>query len=324
MGQSPRVPESGTPTGWRVVVFTVLPAQLVYGVLEETLRPLGHRIVGVVTSPGPTRRRSASYLDLIADIPPGVDILVSNHPARWAAMLAPLRPDLIVGGGFPWRIPPEVLALPRLGAINLHPSLLPKDRGPNSIGWAFRRGDAEMGFTVHRLAPGFDTGPILAQGRVPIADDDDADALGVKLGALIPGLVRAALARVARGEPGEEQDEGEATYAGLFEDEWRTLDWSAPARAVHNRVRSWTGIRDIAKGALGDVEGETLQITRTRLLAPAPGGTAAPEAAPSGTVLRREGGRLVVQCGDGPLEVVAWTRPADAPGAAPSTPQEGA
>jgi methionyl-tRNA formyltransferase len=224
-------------------------------------------------------------------------------------MLAPIRPDLIISGGFPWRIPPEVIDLPRLGAINMHPSLLPRHRGPNSVGWAFRAGDPEMGFTVHRLDADFDTGRILVQVPIPIDDDDDTDAFHAKLGPLIPQLLGAALERVARGEPGEEQDETRATYAGLFEDEWRTIDWSRPARTIHNQVRSWVGFRDIPAGAMGQVGSDTLLIIRTRLVpdhAPA-----TPVAAP-GTLLSPHGETMLVQCGDGPLEIVAWS---PAPGA---------
>src|ERR687896_463080 len=161
------------PDSWRIVVFTNMPGGMIYSLVNEVVRPLGHRVVGVVTSPGPKRRRSAAYLEVVAAVSPGIDAIVSNHPERWAAMLAPLHPDLIVSGGFPWRIPADVLALPRLGAINLHPALLPRYRGPAAVEWALRNGDAEMGFTVHRLSPDFDTGPILAQARIPIADEDD-------------------------------------------------------------------------------------------------------------------------------------------------------
>ena len=113
------------PESWRIVVFTNMPGGMIYSLVDEVVRPLGHRVVGVVTSPGPKRRRSPTYLEVVAAVSPGVDVIVSNHPERWAAMLAPLRPDLIVSGGFPWRIPADVLALPRLGAINFHDALLP-------------------------------------------------------------------------------------------------------------------------------------------------------------------------------------------------------
>jgi methionyl-tRNA formyltransferase len=289
---------------WRIVVFTNIPGGTIYFLVNEIVRPLGHRVVGVVTSPGPKRRRSPTYLEVVAAVPPGVDVIVSNHPERWAAMLAPLRPDLIISAGFPWRIPADVVALPRLGAINFHDALLPRHRGPNAGGWVFRQGDTETGLTVHRITTEFDTGPVLAQARVPITDHDDSASIMAKLVDHAPGLLRQALERVARGDPGDAQDESQATEAGLFEDAWRIIDWSQPARTIHNQVRSWIGWRDIPLGALGEIDGETLQITRTRLV---PDGPAGQESVPPGTVLRRDGESLVVQCGDGPIEIVSWS-----------------
>jgi methionyl-tRNA formyltransferase len=182
---------------------------------------------------------------------------------------------------------------------------LPRHRGPNATGWAFRLGDTETGLTIHRLTPEFDTGPVLAQARVPITDDDSLSTLIAKIVDHAPGLLRQALERVARGEAGDAQDESLATEAGLFDDGWRTIDWSQPARTIHNQVRSWVGLRDIPLGALGEIDGETLQITRTRLLANEP---PAQGSAPPGTVLRRDGESLVVQSGDGPIEILAWSR----------------
>jgi methionyl-tRNA formyltransferase len=289
---------------WRVVVFTNIPGGMIYSLVDEVVRPLGHRVVGVVTSPGPKRRRSPTYLEVVAAVSPGVDVIVSNHPERWAAMLAPLEPDLIVSAGFPWRIPADVLDLPRLGAINFHDALLPRNRGPNATGWAFRTGDTETGLTIHRLTPEFDTGPILAQVSFPITDDDDFSTLESHFDAHAHRILQQALERVARGDPGDPQDESLATEAGLFEDAWRIIDWSQPARTIHNQVRSWIGWRDIPAGALGEIDGETLQITKTRLMPAAPTKQAL---VPPGTVLRRDGERLVVQCGDGPIEILAWS-----------------
>src|SRR5215216_3792395 len=121
--------ESAPSDSWRIVVFTNIPGGVIYSMVDEVVRPLGHRVVGVVTTPGPKRRRSPAYLEVVAAVSPGVDVIVSNHPERWAAMLAPLKPDLIISGGFPWRIPSEVLVLPRLGANNFHDALLPRHRG---------------------------------------------------------------------------------------------------------------------------------------------------------------------------------------------------
>ena len=294
------------PAGWRLVVFTTLPGGKAYAFVDEIVRPLGHRIVGVVAAPEPHRRRRAAALAVVTAVGPGVDLIVSTHPERWAAMLRPLQPDLLISAGFPRRIPDDVLALPHLGAINLHDAPLPRHRGPNATGWAFRLGDRETALTIHRLTSEFDAGPMLAQAPVPITDDDDVASLTAKLRAQAPALLRQALARVARGDPGEPQDPSQATEAGLFEEAWRIIDWRQPARTVHNQVRSWIGLRGLPPGALGQIAGQTLRITKTRLL---PTADEPPAPARPGTVVQRDGARLVVQCGDGPIALLAW-RPA--------------
>jgi methionyl-tRNA formyltransferase len=285
----------------RVVVFTDIPGGVVYHQVDGVLRPLGHRIVGVVTTPGPRPRRSNAFLDVVAAVRPGVDVIVTNHPERLAAMLAPLRPDLIISGGFTWLIPADVIAVPRLGAINMHPSLLPRHRGPHAIEWALRNGEPEIGFSIHRLADGFDTGPILAQGAVPILDDDAIGDVIARFFELVPRLLEQALARVVRREAGEPQDESLATYAGRFEDAWRVIDWTQPARTIHNQVRSWTGTRGMPHGATGELDGGRLIVTRSRLM------DRAQTTGSPGTILERRAETLVVQCGDGPLELLAWT-----------------
>ena len=223
-------------------------------------------------------------------------------------MLAPLQPDLIISGGFPWRIPADVLALPRLGAINLHDALLPRYRGPSAVEWAFRNGRRETGMTIHRLTPEFDTGPILAQARIPISRRRRHRLAPGKFDPMVPASSAGPGTRRA-GRAGEPQDESQATDAGLFDDAWRVIDWSRPARKIHNQVRSWVGLRDIPAGRSGTSTARRLQITKTRLLPERGSLRASP-----GTVLWRDGERLVVHSGDGPIEIVAWSRPGATPG----------
>jgi methionyl-tRNA formyltransferase len=271
--------------GWRVVVVTNIGGALIYHALNQILPALGHRIVGVVTSPGPQRRRSTGYLDVVAAVEPNVDVLVSNHPSRWAA-IAPLRPDLIICGGMPWRLPGELINLPRLGAINMHPALLPRHHGPSPFEWVFRLGDAETGLTIHRMAADFDAGPILAQGRVPVDDDDDFHSMVEKFGPLVPRLMTEALARVARGDPGEPQDESRATYAGLPDASWQPIDWRQPARTIHNQIRSLSILREPC-GGVGAIDGRPARVTKTRLLPPARLRSAARRRRPRDPVRRR-------------------------------------
>ncbi len=285
-----------TGTGWRVVMFTVNPPHP--AIVEALLREQGHRLVGLVTAAGPRSRRTDGYLGVAQLARPDLDVIVSNRPARWAAMLAPLRPDLIICSGFNWVIPADVLALPPLGAINFHDALLPRYRGPNATGWALRNGDPQHGLTIHRMTPRLDDGPILAQGPVPLTDDDDGDTLWPRMAARAPDLLRGALARVAAGDPGTPQPEEEATAAPRFEEDWRYLDWSRTARDLHLQARSWLGTRAAPRGAIGTIDGVRTRVLKTCLVDEA-GTGAAP-----GTVLRRDGETLLIQCGDRPLLIL--------------------
>lgn len=286
------------PAPWRVVLLTDFGGQLVDG-LRQILEGHGHKLVGLVTSPGLKGRGSGRHLDVVAAAPRGVDVLVSNHPQRWAAMLAPLRPDLIISAVFPWIIPDDLIALPRLGAVNMHGGLLPGRRGPNPIGWAFRDGDGELGLTIHRLDSGFDTGPILARAAVPYGDDDDLESVFPKLPGLMPELWATALRRIAAGDPGDPQDESRAAYAPFFDEAYRAIDWSRPAREIHNQVRAWmAGGRGVILGAVGVIEGTPRRVLKARL---ADNGTGA--AAP-GTVLSRDADSLTIKCGEGALRVL--------------------
>ena len=85
--------------------------------------------------------------------------------------VATFAPDLIVVACFPWRLPPAVFSLPRIGSVNIHPSLLPDGRGPEPIFWAFRRHLESTGVTLHVIDEGLDTGPIIDRRRVAIPSD---------------------------------------------------------------------------------------------------------------------------------------------------------
>jgi methionyl-tRNA formyltransferase len=266
--------------------------------LTRSFAARGHRVVGLLTSP----RRDPQYAKVVSDAAPDVDVIVSQHPKRWASMLAPLRPDLLVSAIFPHRLPADVLALPRLGAVNFHPTLLPAYRGTDTPFWLLRNGERQWGITLHRMSAEFDTGPILAQEAFEISDDDTLTTLFPRLGALLQPLLDVGLARIAAGDPGDPQDESRASYYGAIPDldAWRRLDWSLPAREAHNIVRSCDGLWG-GSGAHAMLDGAPVTILRTRLV---PADEAPPTHAAPGAVLSRDADGLLVQCGDGPLRVV--------------------
>jgi methionyl-tRNA formyltransferase len=126
------------------------------------------------------------------------------------AALAALAPDLLVVACWPWRLPPELLAVPRLGALNLHPSPLPELRGPEPLFWALREGRERTAVTLHWMDAGLDTGPVALQRPLDLPAGlgwDEAEARAAALGAELLGeavapLAQGALPRLPQGEGG--------------------------------------------------------------------------------------------------------------------------
>ncbi|HXF99617.1 MAG TPA: methionyl-tRNA formyltransferase [Bacteroidota bacterium] len=151
--------------------------------------------------------------------------------------IADLHPDLLVVVAF--RIlPKEVLALPRLGSINLHASLLPKYRGAAPINWAIIKGEQETGVTTFLLQERVDAGNILLQARVPILPEDDAGTLHDKLAAVGAEVLLHTIRLMEMNKiTPQPQDDSLATPAPkIFKEDCR-IDWRQPAQQIHNRVR---------------------------------------------------------------------------------------
>jgi methionyl-tRNA formyltransferase len=135
--------------------------------------------------------------------------------AEMAAKMAELGTELVICSCFPWRVPATLLAVPRQGWWNLHPSLLPAYRGPDPLFWQQRAGETATGITLHQMDEGLDTGPILARSavRLPLADLREAEHI---LGAAGGQLAVQALERLMSGKlVSQPQDEAQASYQPL-------------------------------------------------------------------------------------------------------------
>lgn len=148
------------------------------------------------------------------------------------------RPDLIVVSCFPWRLPPEILGLPRLGCVNVHPSLLPVGRGPEPVFWTLRRGERETGATIHLMDEGLDTGPILAQARVPVPLGVRAPDLERQLSELSGRLLVESIVKLANGsmQP-RRQDSAVATAAPAPTTDDYLVPTNLPASWAYGFVR---------------------------------------------------------------------------------------
>ncbi len=154
------------------------------------------------------------------------------------ALIRALEPDLIIVGFYHARIPPPVIGASRLASVNLHPSLLPKYRGAMPIHWPVINGESRTGLTLHLLSDRFDEGDILWQNTVSIGNNETFGDVQESL----VGLAGAALDHLCmRTETadfcGTVQEETKATFAPRICAEDRRLDWSQPARVVHDKVR---------------------------------------------------------------------------------------
>jgi methionyl-tRNA formyltransferase len=284
----------------RVVIISMAP-RAVEGYAQQ-LQTLGHETVGVLTLRND--RRPKAVPDTVAATPAGIDTVVVGSKERVAPLLRSYEPDLALCSGFSWKLDAEALSVPRLGIVNGHPSLLPQWRGPNPFGWALRSGARELGFTFHVMDEGLDTGPVLAQGSVPLNADDSMSTLFDRLPSLVAGLLPKALARVEAGDRGDPQTAVGASYASLYEDAYAEIDWTQDVRAVHNQVRSWflptvSGIM----GPLRTLDGERVRVLEAKVV------DTDSNAVP-GTIIERDaGGSLLVACGNGAIRVLR-TEPA--------------
>ena len=164
-----------------------------------------------------------------------------------------LSPDACVVAAYGKILPEWLLAIPRLGCINVHASLLPKYRGAAPINWVIANGDRETGITIMQMDAGMDTGPMLARRAIEIGKEETAPELSARLAQLGAQLLSETLPRIELGEVEPvPQDNREATYAPMLKREDGLIDWRMSAREIANRVRAfqpWPGSYTSFRGA---------------------------------------------------------------------------
>jgi methionyl-tRNA formyltransferase len=268
---------------WRVAILTVLPQ--VAQAYSAIVRELGHEAVAVIVSrrraPGwPPNPFAAAH---VADDPDDLDVLFAASRRSLARLLRACDADLALCTGFPWLVPAEAIATPRLGIVNGHPSLLPRYRGPFPVAWAVRNGERQIGLSYHLMDERFDTGNLLAQAPIPLDDDDTEETLYAKLEQAAPRLLATVFERLARGDRGDPQADGE--YQSAFEDDYLYVDTMQPAAEVHRQARAWAFVPPIVeRGPILERSGERLRLARTSLV--------------------EVDGATRLECGDGPLWVL--------------------
>ena len=221
----------------------------------------GQQVVGVFCPPD-----RGAKLDPLKDAALAAGLPVYQPPRmkdpQAFDQMAALNPDLAVLAFVTDIVPGKVLAVPKLGSICYHPSILPKYRGASAINWAVIKGERETGATLHQMVAKPDAGGVVDQQAVPIGPDDTAaevfgrvtEAAGQMLARALPALI-AGTARIAP------QNLDLGSYFGGRKPEDGRIDWGKSAREVHDLVR---GVAPPYPGAFTRIGARTLRILRTR------------------------------------------------------------
>ncbi|MEZ5741991.1 MAG: methionyl-tRNA formyltransferase [Burkholderiaceae bacterium] len=281
---------------------------------EVALRALiaaGHQIELVLTQPdrpaGRGKRLAQSAVKQTA-LAHGLAVF-QPVSLRRDEVLEPLRDcvaDAMIVAAYGLILPRSVLAIPRLGCLNIHASLLPRWRGAAPIQRAIQAGDRRSGITIMQMDAGLDTGPMLLAEAIDIGADETGGQLHDRLAELGGYAIVKALDLLASGQavPMAQPEQG-VTYAHKLERADGELDWTQPATVLHDQIRAF----DPVPGCTTTVGGERLKVWRAR---PAgqevDTGVEARRAAP-GQVLQADRGGVFVQTGRGVLELLEWQRP---------------
>jgi len=223
----------------------------------------------------------------------GIEVVTPADPksAELRAAVCAARPDFIFSFYYRHMLPVDLLAIAARGAYNMHGSLLPKYRGRVPINWAIIRGERETGATLHEMVAKPDAGRIVDQQPVPILPDDTALAVFNKVSVAAEIVLDRALPALIDGSAVlRAQDLSQGGYFGGRRPEDGRIDWSRPAREIHDLVRA---VAPPYPGAFAALGGRTLRVLATRV--------AGPPASAARPALCVRDGRCYAVCGDGAL-----------------------
>jgi len=215
----------------------------------------------------------------------GIETLLSEDLNHLRERIRVISPEFMFSFYYRRMLPPDVLALARKGAFNMHGSLLPKYRGRAPVNWAILMGESETGATLHEMVAKPDAGRIVDQQRVPIGPDETAAEVFARVSEAAETVLKRSLPHLLAGTASlKKQDLSKGSYFGARRPEDGRIDWSKSALEIHNLVRA------VAPPYPGAFSG-TMKVLRTRLEnRQAPHGKTGPY---------REGDEWFALCGDG-------------------------
>ena len=227
-----------------------------------------HEVVQIVTTPeqkkGRGQKRSGTVVKEFAiqhQLPFLEPEKLSNPD--FVAQIQNLNSDFLVVASYGKLIPSSIFKLPKIAALNVHPSLLPKHRGASPIQRAILEGDVKTGISIAEITKDLDAGDVFAQIETPIDLYENAHQLSERLSKLAAQLLLEVIEQQKNGNLKKSpQNLADATYAKKINKEEGKIDWSKPAQVIHNQVRGY----DPWPGAFAFFQGKRLKILETELL----------------------------------------------------------
>jgi methionyl-tRNA formyltransferase len=274
------------------IVFCGTPA-FALPTLRHLIAQPDFQIEGVVTQPDrPRGRGNETSLPpiKIAALEAGIRVYQPQKIKADEALdyFHRVEADVVVIIAYGQIVPARLIAIPRLGWVNLHGSLLPKYRGAAPIQWAIANGEAETGLTTMQINAGLDTGPMLLKYKTPIWPDETAPELSARLAEAGGPLMAETLRKVDRGEITPiPQDDSQKTFAPPLKKEDGRIDWPLSAVQIYNRIRGlqpWPGAFTKFREKLCHVWGRP---AANSIVSDGPGS------------VKMQGGELLVMCGNG-------------------------
>jgi methionyl-tRNA formyltransferase len=262
----------------------------------EAIAGSRHRIAAVLTQPDrPSGRGRHVAPSPVKELALALGLTVrqpaSLRNADAEKLIASFAPDVMVVVAYGLLLPPAILAIPRLGCLNVHASLLPRWRGAAPVARAILAGDARTGVCIMRMEEGLDTGDVMLRRQTAIGTRETAGELETRLAREGGGAIVSALDALAAGTASfERQDEAQATYAAKLAKSEAKLQWAESAAALERRVRALNP-RPVAEATL---DGAQLRIHEAIAVKAPPGPV-------PGTVLSADAAGILVMTGDGAL-----------------------
>jgi methionyl-tRNA formyltransferase len=195
----------------------------------------------------------------------GLKVVTPDSPNTpiWHAEGTAIRPDFVFSFYYRHMLDKAWLALPRLGALNIHGSLLPKYRGRAPVHWAIIHGETLTGASLHYMLEKPDAGALVDQEAVPILENDTALEVSLKVAAAAASVLRRSLPLLIAGTAASRPlDLSQGSYYGRRRPEDGRIDWRQGARAIHDLVRA---VAPPFPGAFTEVKGCRLEVLKTRL-----------------------------------------------------------